>query len=72
VGEESESRAAVLGRYRDAEQSHLAELAPQVRGEHVLLVDQSGARRDFLVRECMDGFAQQVDVFTEGEWAHGL
>ncbi len=70
MGKETQARTAVFGRYGHAEQTHVAELAPQVVREHVLTVDQVRARRDFLLGEGVHALAEQVDFFTEGEWSH--
>src|SRR5579864_8428509 len=63
----AESCTAVRFIDGDAEQPHVAELSPQVGGEHVLAVDARGARRDFVRRELSYRRAQQIDRLAEIE-----
>jgi hypothetical protein len=67
VREVAHVAAAVLLLHRDAEQAHVAELAPQVGREFVVAVDLGGARRDFLLAHLVNRVAQHVDVFAEAE-----
>ncbi len=67
VGEIAHAGAAVVFLDRDAEQPELAQLAPQVHGEGVVVVDCAGARGDLDGSEVAHGFAQHVDGFAQPE-----
>ncbi|MNT27330.1 hypothetical protein D3C72_1629570 [compost metagenome] len=54
--------AAVFLADGDAEQAHVAHLAPQIHGELVGAVDFGRARRDFGGGKLLDRFAQGGDV----------
>lgn len=61
----AQAGAAVLFRHRDAQQAHVAEPAPHVGGEQVVVVDLRGAwgqlggdKGTHLVAEHVDGLAQ--------------
>jgi hypothetical protein len=56
--EVAHARAAVLARHGDAQQAHLAELAPQVLRKRVVVVDLRGARGDLGGGETAHGLAQ--------------
>ena len=49
------------------EQAEVAELAPEVGREHVLVVDLGGARRDLVGGEGAHRVAQHVDRLAEIE-----
>ena len=51
----------------DAVQAERAHRLPEVAREGVGAVDFGGARRDLVLGECADGFAQHVGVFAEAE-----
>src|SRR5690349_4136670 len=75
----AEPRPAPFLVHRDAEQTELAELRPQIARERVAFVDLGGARRDAVLRKSADAVAQHVDVGAETEteprpaiWNHGL
>src|SRR5262249_29998562 len=74
VREVAHRRSAVLLFHRDAEQPERAELAPQVGGELVGLIDLCGARRDLLDGERPHSFAQHGDrlAVIELEHVHGV
>ena len=65
VSQVAHVRAAVLFWHGNAQQSHLAELAPQIHGKLVVFVDRRGARRNLFLAELVDAIAQHIDVFTE-------
>ncbi|MCY1423264.1 hypothetical protein D9M71_389720 [compost metagenome] len=67
MGQVTQTGAAVFFRDGDAEQAHVAELAPHVGGEQVVLVDLRGARRQFSGDEGLDLVAEHVDGFAQGE-----
>ncbi len=68
--EKAHARAAEFFGHRNAEQTHVAELFPQVGGKRIFAIDQIGARADLFVRKAADGFAKEIDFFTEGKRAH--
>ena len=67
VSEVAEPRAAIVLLDGDAEESHLAELAPEVGRKDVVPVDVRGARRDFFRREGASRVAQHVERLAEVE-----
>ncbi len=59
--------AAVFFLNGDPEHAEIAELAPQVGGERVVLIDRGGARCDLIGGEELDGGTQHVGGFAEVE-----
>ena len=72
VGQVAHVAAAVLLLHGDAEQAHVAELAPQVHGKLVVAVDVRRPRGDFLLAHLVDRVAQHVDLFAEAEVQGGV
>jgi hypothetical protein len=70
VGQKAHAAATVFLGDGDAEQAHLAEFPPQIGRKQIVMVDLGRARRDFLFGKGVNGFTQQVDVFSEGERTH--
>ena len=52
---------------RNAEQTELAHLRPQVAGEFVGFVDLGGARRDLVLRKAENHVAQGLDLVAQGK-----
>ena len=67
MGQVTEAGTAVFLGHGDAQQAHVAELAPQVGGEQVVDVDLGRARCDLLGHEGLHLVAQHVDGLAEGE-----
>jgi len=59
--------AAVFFLDRDPEHAEIAELAPQVGRECIVLVDRGGTRRDLIGGESLDRGTQHVGGFAEVE-----
>ena len=67
VREVAKPGAAFSGRNGEAEQSELAQLAPQVARKEVAAVDFVGARRDALLGEATHLIAHGIDHLAEAE-----
>src|SRR5690606_6651616 len=57
--------------HRDAEEAHVAELAPEVLGELVRAIDLGGQRRDLLLGELVHGAPQHLGGLADVEVEHG-
>jgi len=60
-------RTAVFFAHGDTQQAHIAQFAPEVRGEFVVLVDFRGPRGDFGGGEVVHLFPEHVQGFAEAE-----
>ncbi|MNZ67304.1 hypothetical protein D3C78_855480 [compost metagenome] len=67
MGQVAQAGTAVFFADGDAEQAHVAEFAPHVGGEQVVLVDLRRARCQLCRNEGLHLVAQHVDGFAEGE-----
>ena len=68
----TQARAAVFFRHGDAEQAHVAELAPHVGWEQVVVVDLRGARGELGGCEGAHLVAKHVDGLAQGEVQAGV
>jgi len=59
--------AAVFLANRQSEDTEISELAPEIVGKKIRLIDRSRPRSDFIGRKLADGIAQHLDVFAERE-----
>ena len=72
VGQVAQAGAAVFFRHGDTQQAHVAELAPHVGGEQVVVVDLRGTRRQFGGDEGAHLVAEHVDGLAQGEVQAGV
>ena len=72
MGQVAHAGAAEFLGNGDAEQTHVAHLAPEIGRKQIVAVDIRGPGRDFGFRETPHAVAQGVQILTESGQCHGI